>query len=216
MLRTNRRIERCDHCRERDRVLADEYLRHCPVCGRSARYVPDLDRYIHLDGSSHRFCWAAITSTTSTDYSELRAPMSDVLYPVTLVAAELNCGVRDLVSRSNGHLVRNEDGMRCLPGDYVKSLIDADREAREAQREDQRRRDAELMASSTTAQTRQRVRALARKQRALNLDTDVPLHESALATVTSEHTMARMDKAGQLFSDMKDGSLAYHPISERD
>lgn len=32
----------------------------CPICGQAATLVADLDRYVHLNGSSNQPCWLAI------------------------------------------------------------------------------------------------------------------------------------------------------------
>jgi len=31
----------------------------CPVCAKTAMFVPSLDRYVHVDGSENLSCWLA-------------------------------------------------------------------------------------------------------------------------------------------------------------
>jgi hypothetical protein len=51
----------CSSCRRRAHTL-DEYPTTCPVCAKPAYYSPDLDRWIHVDGSAMARCWAEMAS----------------------------------------------------------------------------------------------------------------------------------------------------------
>lgn len=55
---------RCRACRHREEAI-NEYPHYCPVCGESALYATDLDRYVHIDGSSNRDCWVELARAAS-------------------------------------------------------------------------------------------------------------------------------------------------------
>jgi hypothetical protein len=136
------------------------------------------------------------------------------LYPLAVVASELDCGTRYLEQRCNGAIVRNEDGMRCVPGDLVRKLIAEQQAKAEARREVQRRDLAEAEAARGANPVRERVRAIrSRQERETAFDTnDDDMAVSALARVTAEETAAKAETAGQRFSEMARGGMTYHPL----
>ncbi|MGO9352181.1 MAG: hypothetical protein ACLP3C_15655 [Mycobacterium sp.] len=43
------------------RLIADDPVLLCPVCGRDVIYHQGLDRYFHTDGTTNVNCWVHIT-----------------------------------------------------------------------------------------------------------------------------------------------------------
>jgi hypothetical protein len=72
----------------------------------------------------------------------IKGKIMEKLYPLAQVAAELDCGVRDVVKRANGSLVRDEYGFRCIRGDVAAEWI-AERDQKLAARREAARQDAE-------------------------------------------------------------------------
>ncbi|KQH75304.1 hypothetical protein AO501_29810 [Mycobacterium gordonae] len=65
--------------------------------------------------------------------------ISEKFYTLAEVAAELDCGTREIIRRCNGAVVRDECGMRVLPGQVVRELVEQRDAAEAAYRERQRR-----------------------------------------------------------------------------
>ncbi|WP_162938464.1 hypothetical protein [Mycobacterium kyogaense] len=142
--------------------------------------------------------------------------MTEVAFPIGIVAYEINVGTRELEQLCGDVMVRNEYGMRCIPGDVVRDLI-AERGAKLDAEREARRRDAEDLAEmSEVKNTRRRIRALRAKQERLGTDGDAELSQGAMAAVTFEHHTERMDRAGLAWQEQKDGTGTYHRISERE
>jgi hypothetical protein len=50
--------------------------------------------------------------------------MDDQLFPIAVVAAEIGTGTRMIEKRCGTGIVKNQFGMRCVPGELVRILVD--------------------------------------------------------------------------------------------
>jgi hypothetical protein len=76
--------------------------------------------------------------------------LTEALYPLAVVASDLDCGVRDLERRCNGAVTRNADGLRCVPGNLVRELV-GERDAKLAEQREARRQEHERVAAEREA-----------------------------------------------------------------
>lgn len=85
------------------------------------------------------------------------------LYPLAVVAADLDCGIRQLLQRAGDQVVVNEHGLRCLPGTVVRLLV----AEKAAHAENDAKRRAEGRERARVVQDRRNIsRARAAVQRA--------------------------------------------------
>lgn len=147
---------------------------------------------------------------TDTDDLDL-----DRLVPLGVLAAELDCTVTELARTIGDDAVFLDGiGFRCTTEAQAAALI-ADRNAR-AERERQRRH-AQRQPALDTAQLRQRVQAIAAKQRELaNALDGVDLSSSALARVTADEVDQRIARSSSNLDDYLSGDITYHRIQRED
>lgn len=135
----------------------------------------------------------------------------DSLVPLAVLAAELDTTAAELARRiGDDNVFLDGTGFRCTTEAQAAALI-ADRNAR-AERERQRRH-AQRQPALDTAQLRQRVQAIAAKQRELaNALDGVDLSSSALARVTADDQAERIARSSSNLDDYLSGDMTYHRI----
>jgi hypothetical protein len=140
--------------------------------------------------------------------------MSDQLVPLAVLATELNCGVRQLEERHAANIIRDDAGIRCMPGDVVRDLIDRRDAKVEARRAERLSREQH----PSTHPVRDRVKALSAAQAAMPIEgvADLSLSESAYARLTAHELQDKYDAAAQQRHEMLTGEMTMHRITERD
>lgn len=144
-----------------------------------------------------------------TNSNLMETGMTEKLYTLAEVAAELDCGTKELRRRLNGSVVRDENLMRCVPGSVVRSLIE-DRDSALAAERDRERRRRENPAPNPS---RERVRAIQAAQRAnpIGLGADMTMDQRALGTVTASEIASGIDErvaaSSQRIDDFMSGEI---------
>jgi hypothetical protein len=138
------------------------------------------------------------------------------------VCFELGWGTRDLEQRCGNSIVRDVNGMRCVPSDLVQEMI-LERDAHvEAQRLKDQQRRAELAAGGNQMQDYVKaIQAAQARQRAEGLELDdLSLPAGALAQMTAADHVARISERDEAMAEMmqnsRDGSMIYHPVRRED
>ena len=137
--------------------------------------------------------------------------LPEQLVPIAVVATELNCGTRDIERRCE--VIRNEYGIRCIPGPEVLALVHERDAAIEHQRIASARQQAHVAAQLDANAAR--AKALAQRPRLQGLD-DIPMNQAALAEMVAlsgdyEAEVAASDaRADELWT----GTGSYHRIGE--
>lgn len=140
--------------------------------------------------------------------------MTNQLYPIASVAAELNIGYRELERRCNGNVVRDDALMKCIPAHLVRELI-VERDAADLAEREARRQAA---ANRQPNPHRERVRAIQAAQRANPVDplgTDMSMQQRALGTVTASDIGERVDASEERLSDFMSGELRVRRFTNR-
>lgn len=147
-------------------------------------------------------------------------PIEPAYYPVTVVAAELDEGVKHLADRLGDSVLTDGGGVRVVARHVVRALI-ADKAARlEAEREHRERVAEQARAADTSRPARERVRAIARQQQGSDLQLDdLDLASAAHTVMTADHHEARTASRAEALDEMlrvgRDGSTlgVYHSVS---
>lgn len=141
--------------------------------------------------------------------------MTEKLYPIAQVAAELDCGTKDLRRRLNGQVVRDENLMRCVPGSVVRQLIEARDAELVARREDARQRRGSRQPNPYRERVRA-IRAMHREIRPEQLEGATGMSEKALMTVLEPTSSAdyddRMRDADERTGDFLSGTMQLRKI----
>lgn len=139
------------------------------------------------------------------------------LYPLAVVAAELDCGVKELRKRLNGNVIRDENLMRCVPGTVVRQLI----EQRDAELAASREAERQKRENPTPNPTIARVRAIKAAQRANPIDMSncSSMPEKVAAMITSAPASVlqsvfdeAMTEADERTSDFLSGEMQIRKI----
>ena len=129
--------------------------------------------------------------------------------PLTLLAAELDSGVRSLSARLGAQITRDRTGFRVVPAWVAVELL-AEHAARQQTEQDRLARDRAARAAQPNL-TRERVRAIRRAQEQAGLQTaDMDLSAAALATVAVDHYVSRQQASGDALDEMLRGDMHYH------